>query len=77
MKTRCIQLEEKRNVKVKCKTSHVKVKHELNSVNVKDETNDAKKPVILGAKAQLTELPKAKDNKELGPHQFTTRLFNA
>jgi hypothetical protein len=35
------------------------------------------KHVILGAKAQLTDLPRAKDKQKLGPHQFPTRLLNA
>jgi hypothetical protein len=44
---------------------------------VKEETDDITKPVQLGAKAHLTELPTVEDNQQLGPHQFAARLFNA
>jgi hypothetical protein len=46
-------------------------------VNMRDETSDTTKRVLLGANAQLTELPTAKEKQKLGPKQFTTILFNA
>jgi hypothetical protein len=49
-----IESEENRNVKMKCE-----VKQGLNSVIVREEMNDTTKPVMLGVKAQLTELPMA------------------
>jgi hypothetical protein len=64
--------EETKNVKMK-----YEVNYELNSVIVREEPNDTKKHVRLVAKAQLTELPTAKDKQQLGPHQFAARLFNA
>jgi hypothetical protein len=72
-----IKLEEKKNMKEKCET---KVKQEPKSVIVKEETNEVKASaascIYLGTKAKLTELPTAKDQHKILPHQFATRLFN-
>jgi hypothetical protein len=72
-----IKLEEKRITKEKCETI---VKKETETI-VKEDTNGAKAAscVHLGSKVKLklTEIPTAKDQHKLGPHQFAIRLFNS
>jgi hypothetical protein len=67
-----IKSEETRDVKIKCE-----MKQLLNSVVMREETNFGTKLVRLGANAQFTELYMVNDKHQLGPHQFTAKIFNA